>query len=384
MKNFTVLLILFLSINVEAQINKKPFTIQGEIKNQSSGFIKIEYINYKDEYIKDSAKITKGYFTLKGFISHPISADIYGEINFGNTNDINFNSIFIEPGKMELTLEKDKFKYLQLKGSKTQRQIDSLNNSFLNKKLVDSLQREIFYLDLANKINKSNKHSKDSALKIRNKLDPYYREINRKHLDFTIKKTKSYYSVFYLQILLYSLPIDSVKGIFNSYSKELQSSYYGKKVSEGIRALEGGNPGSKAKNFSSVDQNGNVISLEQFKGKSYILLDFWATWCKPCREESPFLIELNTKFKDKGLQIISIANDDERIFAWKKAIQDDNTGSWIHILSGSGTNNDLGKLYAIQPIPAKILIGKDGTILMRYEGSDGNKTLMDALIKNLK
>lgn len=384
MKNFTVLFILFLSINVEAQINKKPFTIQGEIKNQSSGFIKIEYINYKDEYIKDSAKITKGYFTLKGFISHPISADIYGEINFSNTNDINFNSIFIEPGKMELTLEKDKFKYLQLKGSKTQRQIDSLNNSFLNKKLVDSLQREIFYLDLANKINKSNKYSKDSALKIRNKLDPYYREINRKYLDFTIKKTKSYYSVFYLQILLYSLPIDSVKGIFNSYSKELQSSYYGKKVSEGIRALEGGNPGSKAKNFSSVDQNGNVISVEQFKGKSYILLDFWATWCKPCREESPFLIELNTKFKDKGLQIISIANDDERIFAWKKAIQDDNTGSWIHILSGSGTKNDLGKLYAIQPIPAKILIGKDGTILMRYEGSDGNKTLMDALIKNLK
>lgn len=114
------------------------------------------------------------------------------------------------------------------------------------------------------------------------------------------------------------------------------------------------------------------------------MLDFWATWCKPCRDESPFLIELHTKFKSKGLEIISIANDDERKEAWKKAIQDDKTGAWRHILQGSGTVNDLGILYSIQPIPAKILIGKDGTILMRYEGTQGNTSLLEALTKNLK
>lgn len=358
--------------------------IYGKIKNQSDGYIKLDYINYKGKYVKDSAKIIDGCFTLKGYISHPISADIYGEINLNNTNDINFHTIFIEPGKMQLTVEKDKFKYLLLKGSKTQKQIDSLNNSFVYKKMVDSLNREIFYIDLATKINQSNKFLKDSAKNVRIKLDPYYREINKKNIDFIIKKNTSYYSVYYLQILLHRLPIDSVKEIFNSYSEALQNSYYGKKISEDIRAIEGGRPGSMAKNFSSVDQNGNLISLEQFKGESYLLLDFWATWCKPCREESPFLVELNAKFKSKGLQIISIGDDDDRKLAWKQAIQDDKTGDWIHILKGSGTGNDLGKLYAIQPIPTKILIGKDGIVLMRYEGTDGNKALMDALTKNLK
>ncbi|MFZ2784656.1 MAG: TlpA disulfide reductase family protein [Sediminibacterium sp.] len=384
MKIFTLLLLFVFSIKGKAQFKKQPFIINGEMKHQSAGYVKLDYIDYKGTYVKDSARIKDGHFKFKGYISHPISADIYGEINFRNTKDINFHSVFIEPGIMHLSVEKDKFKYLLLKGSKTQKQIDSLENSYLYKKLVDSLDRRIYYLDLTYKLNPANKYLKDSAKNIRIQLDPYYRELNRKHMDFTKKNTKSYFSVYYLQILLHRLPLDSVKRIFNSYSNELQTSYYGQKIAEGIRAIEGGGPGAKAKSFVAADQNGNIISLEQFKGKSYVLLDFWATWCKPCRAESPFLVELNTKFKSKGLQIISIADDDDRKLAWKKAIQDDKTGDWIHILKGVGTDNDLGKLYAVQPIPTKILIGKDGTVLTRYEGTDGNKALMEALTKNLK
>lgn len=384
MKIITLLFLFVVSINLKAQFKKMPFVIHGEIKNQSTGYIKLDYIDYKGIYVQDSARIKDGRFELKGYIAHPIMADIYGDVNFTNTNDINFNSVFIEPGIMHLSVEKDKFKYLILKGSKTQRQIDSLGNAYLYKKLVDSLDRVIYDLDLAYKLNPANKCLKDSAKNIHIQLDPYYRELNRMRIDFTKKNTRSYYSVYSLLILLNRLPLDSVKQIFNSYSTELQTSYYGQQNAERIRALEGGGPGAKAKNFVAADLNGNQVSLEQFKGKSYVLLDFWATWCVPCRAESPFLVELNTKFKSKGLQIISIADDDDRKLAWKKAIRDDKTGDWIHVLKGAGTDHDLGKLYAIQPIPTKILIGKDGTILMRYVGSDENKMLLDALTKELK
>ncbi|MDD2794060.1 MAG: TlpA disulfide reductase family protein [Sediminibacterium sp.] len=384
MKIIALLFLFVVSINLKAQFEKKPFVIHGEIKNQSTGYIRLDYIDYKGIYVQDSARINDGRFEFRGDIAHPVRADIYGERNFTNTNDINFNSIFIEPGIMHLSVEKDKFKYLSLKGSKTQKQIDSLDNAYLYKKLKDSLERRIYDFNLAYKLNPANKYLKDSTKNIHIQLDPHSREVIRMHIDFTIKNTKSYYSVDYLQILLHRLPLDSVKRIFNSYSDELQTSYYGQKIAEDIRALEGGGPGAKAKNFVAVDQNGNQFSLEQFKGKNYVLLDFWATWCVPCRSESPFLVELNAKFKSKGLQIISIADDDDRKLAWKKAIQDDKTGDWMHVLKGAGTDHDLGKLYGIQPIPTKILIGKDGTILMRYEGTNENKMLMDALTKNLK
>lgn len=285
---------------------------------------------------------------------------------------------------MNLVLEKDKFKDLKLRGSNTQNQIDSLNNTYIHKKIVDSLDKRIFYFDLAYKYDPTKILFKDSAKKIRQQLDPYYRDINILTENFVHKNINSYYSAFYLQVLLHRIPLDTVIKTFNSYSIEIKNSYYGQRITANIRAIQGGSAGSKAKNFNTIDINGDSISLEQYKGKKYVLLDFWATWCKPCREESPFLIELHTKFKSKGLEIISIANDDERKEAWKKAIQDDKTVAWRHILQGAGTVYDLGKLYSIQPIPAKLLIGKDGTILMRYEGTQGNKSLMEALTKNLK
>lgn len=384
MRIYLLIFLFFFKIVVSAQFKKNSFTIHGEIKNQPSGFIKLNYVNYKGEYIKDSVQITNGTFTFKGYIPHPIDADIYGDRVFKNTNDINFNSIFIEPGIMHLVLEKDKFKDLKLSGSKTQKQIDSLYNTYPNIKLVDSLQRHIFYYDMAYKNDPTSNHYKDSAKKIRLQLDPFYHEINVREEGFVFENKNSFYSASKLDQLVHSLPLDKVKKIFNSYSIKLQTSYYGKRIASNIRAIQGGSPGSKAKSFNTVDINGNPISLDQFKGTNYVLLDFWATWCKPCREESPFLIELHTKFKSKGLEIISIANDDTRKEAWKKVIQDDKTGAWIHVLQGAGTLNDLGLQYAIQPIPAKILIGKDGTILMRYEGTEGNKSLMEALTKNLK
>ncbi len=384
MKVLFLFLFIFLTTFTIAQFPPKLFTIYGKIKNQFSGFIKLEYINYEGNFITDSSEVINESFVFKGFIPHPINADIYGDIVFNNTNDINFYSIFIEPGIMHLVLEKDKFKDLKLRGSNTQNKIDSLNNTYINKKIVDSLEKSIFHFDLAYKYNPTSNQFKDSAKIIRLQLDPYYREINLRNENFVLKNIDSYYSVFKLEILLHRLSLDIVSKTFSSYSDEIQNSYYGKRIAANIRGIKGGSPGSKAKNFTAIDIKGNSISLEQFKGKKYVLLDFWATWCKPCRDESPFLIDLNTKFKSKGLEIISIANDDERKEAWVKAIQDDKTDSWTHVLQGSGTVNDLGLLYNIQPIPAKILISKDGTILMRYEGSDGNKSLFDALSKNLK
>lgn len=390
MQSFIIILLFFLiyQINVcHAQFNPKKsyeFIIKGKIVNQKLGLIRLNYINHKGEYVKDSVRIKNGQFSFKGTIPHPVDADIYGDIRSNSTGDINFNSIFLEPGILHVLLEKDRFKEMKVKGSKTQTKIDLLSNSMPYKKIVDSLEKRSFYFDMLRRSDVSNKSHLDSMQLIRQLLDPYYKAINARDLDFIRKEINSYYSVMKLNNYVHRLTLDSVKNIFNTYSKDLKESYYGEKLLATIRSIEGGSPGTLAKDFSVIDINGNAVSLDQFRGKKYVLLDFWATWCKPCREESPFLINLYSKFKSKDLEIISIANDDERRQLWMKAIQDDKTGSWMHVLQGVGTPNDLGKKYGVQPIPAKILIGKDGKILMRYEGTEGNKSLYDALSKNLR
>lgn len=110
------------------------------------------------------------------------------------------------------------------------------------------------------------------------------------------------------------------------------------------------------------------------------MLDFWASWCVPCRKSNPHMIELYNKYKSKGFDVIGIADDDGKVDVWKKAVEQDNVGIWHNVLRGldwdmirknTPNPNDLDQQYGISSIPTKILIGPDGKILGRYGDSQG-------------
>ncbi|WP_285008275.1 TlpA family protein disulfide reductase [Pedobacter faecalis] len=146
--------------------------------------------------------------------------------------------------------------------------------------------------------------------------------------------------------------------------------------------------GKKAPNFITKDVNGRKLSLESFKGK-YVILDFWATWCKPCRQSHPHLISLYKKYHDKGLEIIGIADDDPRPEAWREAIAADNITMFHHALAGSdpkkrmkGEENpaDIMAMYSVPALPTKFVIDKAGKVVAAYVG-DSDK--IDGKLKEL-
>jgi thiol-disulfide isomerase/thioredoxin len=118
-------------------------------------------------------------------------------------------------------------------------------------------------------------------------------------------------------------------------------------------------PGRLAPDFSLPNPAGKNLSLSSYRGK-WVLLDFWASWCKPCRAENPLLVELNKRYKVKGLQILSVSLDGERE-AWMKAMVQDQM-NWAHVSDLKGWQSSAGMLYGIDAIPASFLIDPEGKI----------------------
>ncbi|NQX39010.1 Peroxiredoxin [Pedobacter steynii] len=120
--------------------------------------------------------------------------------------------------------------------------------------------------------------------------------------------------------------------------------------------------GSKAPDFVQPDTTGKLISLSSMKGK-YVLVDFWASWCGPCRAENPYLLKAYAKFKDKGFTILSVSLDDNRK-AWLNAVKYDKL-LWPQVSDLKAEENEVGKSYAIRGIPANFLIDPQGKIVAK-------------------
>ena len=143
----------------------------------------------------------------------------------------------------------------------------------------------------------------------------------------------------------------------------------GKSMSEQIAMTKKSLPGQPAPDFSKVDKEGNTIRLSDLKGK-YVLIDFWGTWCIPCRRSHPHLVELHEKYAPKGVYFINVAQENDMKFRdnWLKVIEEDKM-TWTQILNNEGQERcDVVRLFSVTTFPTKVLIDQEGRIVGRYLG----------------
>lgn len=175
---------------------------------------------------------------------------------------------------------------------------------------------------------------------------------------------------------------DTYEEVFQNFTPEIKNSEKGRQMAENLQYFKQSKVGSAAPNFTLQDSNGKVISLDEFKGKQYVLIDFWASWCGPCREELPYIKELYKKYHQQGFEIISVAKDDKPDL-WKKAIAKEKIENWRHIFT-SEDNRNIIKDYFVNGIPHKILIDKNGVIIGKWKGSgENNKHDLQQLLKSI-
>jgi peroxiredoxin len=361
-------------------INK--FSLSGSITGQHLDFLRLSYKDQNGKYVKDTCHIKNGTFVFTGYLNGPTTANLMGHTKSNSSDDPNFTMIFLEPVQMRATLIEDSFKNAIITGSPTQYEFEMLKKEKEPiTKIEDKLSKELKEID---KIVQKG----DTSIATKNKRDIIwnsylkYREED-KHIDYAFISTHpgSYLSPYLMGYYFDSrkLSLDSAELFFNSFDNAVQESLYGKLINDQIIARKSSSTGSPAPIFSKTDINGKEINLSSFKGKSYVLLDFWASWCIPCREITPCLKKIYQKFHSKGLDVISISWDSDKK-AWLDAIAKDDTNNWYNIFGDvfQPMDNGLRNKYAIASIPTLILIDKNGIIIGRYrgDGEDGDETTL--------
>ena len=172
---------------------------------------------------------------------------------------------------------------------------------------------------------------------------------------------------------------DGMQALLDKFSPRLKETKTGKDRQARIDAIKATSIGATAPDFTQNDPDGKPVSLSSFRGQ-WVLIDFWASWCGPCRGENPHVVAAYDQYKDKGFTVLGVSLDQANgREAWLKAIEDDKL-AWTQVSDLKGWGNEAAQLYAVSGIPANFLLNPEGVIV---EKNLRGQALTDALAKYL-
>ncbi|RHJ92512.1 TlpA disulfide reductase family protein [Parabacteroides bouchesdurhonensis] len=307
-----IMIVLASLLMVGCQEASKGYVINGEVEGMSDGEIYLKSFRNKMFFDVDTAEVIDGKFTFKGEVDQPL---LYGLA----TDQMGYpQSFFLENVTMNVKLDAD---------GKTLTIEDSPINTLFQEN-AEKVFEEGYNID-----------------------------------SLVSRYPSSPVAAFYLyRYFTYQLPLDGLRETRAKLSPSLANCPYVKDLDGIIKQLEHVQIGQVAPEFSLPDTAGVMVSLSDFRGK-YVLLDFWASWCPPCRRENPNVVKAFQNYKDKGFTIIGISLDKDKN-KWMKAISDDKL-TWTHLSDLKYWDSEIPALYGIRGIPANVLLDPNGVIIAK-------------------
>ena len=342
---------------------QKGFTINGSVKGISDGDEVKILSTSQDAAEIAKANIVKGKFVLNGSIDEP---SLYWLV-IGKEQP---QHIYLENSNITIEADKNAIKNVKITGSKSNDDFVDFRNVF--NPLVGELN------GAAALLGKTPRGPEWDAIK--EKYDSIAGLVQVEIDKYISAKPSSFVSPFLLFITAeMSDDIVLLETRYNSLSESIKNSKIGSSLQQYIIYNKVGTVGTEAVDFTQPDIDGKPVSLSSFRGK-YVLVDFWASWCRPCREENPNVVSNYNKFKDKNFTVLGVSLDrDGQKENWIKAIKQDNL-TWTHVSDLKFWENAAAQLYHVQSIPFNFLVDPEGKIIGRnLRGMDLESKLCQVL-----
>jgi peroxiredoxin len=358
----TLLLASLLTLGASAQKNT---TIHADIKGLEAGQ-QVYYHSMMNSIQKDSVQTTAGGFTINTNIPE---GDAYIFMIGKSYADNGFTLNYIEPGRIEIKGEGPKFKDVKWSGEPCFTDADDYAT------VIDG---DPVLKDRADLYKKANElyAKKDSvglaALQPElDRVDSIDKAVTKKWI---AAHPGSSYSAYLLSRQLSQLPLEERETILKGLSASAKKNAPAKRLAESIKINNLTGIGKMALDFTQNDTLGKPVSLKDFRGR-YVLVDFWASWCKPCRAENPNVVAAYKQFHDRNFTVLGVSLDQPNgKEKWLKAIHDDQL-TWTQVSDLKFWSNAVAKQYDINSIPSNLLIGPDGRIIAKnlHEGELAKK-----------
>ena len=315
----------------------------------------------------DTADIADGVAVLEGIAEFP--GDYYLSVVGQRQKAL----IFVENTKMTVTGKADSIYLAKVTGSATHDEYSVVNDQVteISKKYME-LYQQSRQAAAAGDTTK--------AEELMNQVEEMYKSISVLQTDFIKNNPASYVTPYFLSAVQYEKEVEELDLLVQSLDPKLQEIPSVVKLKEHIAKLKVVAVGQIAPDFTMNDPEGNPVKFSDvYAQNEYTLLDFWASWCGPCRQENPNVVAVYQEFKDKGFGVFGVSLDRDRE-AWMKAVQDDQL-TWQHVSDLAYWQNAAAQLYAVNSIPSSLIVDRTGKIVAKNKRGDELRSTITELLK---
>ncbi|TGD77689.1 TlpA disulfide reductase family protein [Hymenobacter wooponensis] len=348
-------------VPLAASAQSKPvppasFLVQGSLPAAKA---RMAYLYYKNgtQSVVDSAAVHKGHFQFKGVVpALPQAQLIVPTPGTPVERSDERLLIYLEKGTITV-VGKDHVKYAATEGTPLNHESTSLAAQ------VSSFRQQLDALYAAfEALPAAERNTPAAEAKLNQEANAIYEKRQEVYAAYLKAHPTNPYSLYVLESYVGPMPqASSYAALFAALDPRVRSSPYGKVMQQRIEQLQRVAVGAVAPDFSQANPDGQQLKLSDLRGK-YVLIDFWASWCAPCRQENPQLVKLYNAYKSKGFTVLGVSLDNaSQRAAWLKAIESDGL-PWSQVSSLSRPN-PVALTYGVNAIPQNFLLDPQGRIL---------------------
>lgn len=340
----------FALLGLFASCSADSYKISGKFEDLSSGTVYLRKIEAQGLSEVDTAEVSSGAFVFEGKAEHPELYLIFAE-------DVQEPIVFfLENSSIKITANTEKMDEAVIKGSKLTDLFKQFNDNFPHIEKEEQMREEF--------MTAQSQQDQATMQSIMADMETIMEDRQTYYKDFVKSNSNNAVGAFLALNMAQSLEYEEIEELLTNLEAALGEHPYVISLQEMMEPLKAQKEaeaalsiGNAAPDFTLTDLEGNEVSLSDFRGK-YVFIDFWAAWCRPCREENPLLVEVYKQFAGEDFEIISVSLDQTEE-AWRQAVQEDKL-TWTQLHDPANT---AATSYMVQSIPNTWLLDKDGKIM---------------------